>query len=180
MNKGQRSAELSCEAGAVLLLWQSYGPAAPDLRHALLSRGDDQNRCFAAGARFSTEPGGFPFHRARISLANGVPLPSRTRPQKLSDYELVRSARFPRVVDCPDLYADWDGLSAVAHGRVYRAACFFPANYRFDPADRHAAGFSAVAKFVVGISRLDLDYRLRGVRTRLRGRRDVSCPGTAT
>jgi hypothetical protein len=54
---------------------------------------------------------------------------------------------FPCVVDCPYLYADWDGLSAVAHGRVYRAACFSPPNYRFDPADRHTAGFSGVSKF---------------------------------
>ena len=127
--------KFGCEAGAVLLLWQRYGPAAPDLCHPLLSRGDDQNRSFVAGARFSTEPGGFLFHRARIPLANCVPLPPRTRSRQLSDYEPVRSARFPCVVDCPYLYADWDGLSAFAHGRVYRATCFSPPNCRFDPAD---------------------------------------------
>ena len=56
--------ELGCEAGAVLLLLQRYGPAASDLRHALLSRGRDQNRCFAAGACFSAEPGRLPFRVA--------------------------------------------------------------------------------------------------------------------
>src|SRR5207248_9787613 len=53
-------------------------------------------------------------------------------------------------------------------------------NCCFGPANRHTTRFSGLSKSVVGISRLDLDYRLRRVRARLRRRRDVSCPGTAT
>ena len=84
------------------------------------------------------------------------------------------------MVGGADLHVGRPGLSPFADGCIYGAPGRFAARFCFDCANRRQAPGEIAGQSVVGISRLDLDYRLRSVRARLRRGGDVPCPRTAT